>query len=157
MAATTPDSPPVRAPQAPGAYRVMWMSTIAFTAMFAVWLMFGILGVPIQKELDLTDTQLSWISAVAILNGSLWRLPAGILADRFGGRRVTIVMLLATAVPAYLVSTAHSYGMILLLAFLVGFAATSSPSESRGTRPGSHANGRDSPSASSAAATSAPR
>ena len=43
--------------------------------MFAVWLMFGILGVPIQKEFGLTDPQLAWLSAVAVLNGSLWRLP----------------------------------------------------------------------------------
>jgi NNP family nitrate/nitrite transporter-like MFS transporter len=57
-----------------------------------------------------------------VLNGSMWRLPAGILADRIGGRRVTIVMLATTAVPAYLVSTAHSYGVLLVLAFLVGFA-----------------------------------
>lgn len=64
-----------------GAGRVLTMSSIAFTLMFAVWLMFGILGVPIQKELALTDEQLSWISALAVLNGSMWRLPAGILTD----------------------------------------------------------------------------
>jgi NNP family nitrate/nitrite transporter-like MFS transporter len=69
------------------------MSTAAFTAMFAVWLMFGILGVPIQKEFGLTDVELSWITAVAVLNGSMWRLPAGILTDRIGGRKVTLFML----------------------------------------------------------------
>ena len=105
-----------------GAGRVMIMSTIAFTLMFAVWLMFGILGVPIQKELGLTDVELSWISALAVLNGSMWRLPAGILADRIGGRKVTLFLLFATAIPAYLVSTADSYGLLLVLAFLVGFA-----------------------------------
>lgn len=90
--------------------------------MFAVWLMFGILGVPIQEEFGLTDVQLSWISAVAVLNGSIWRLPAGILADRIGGRRVTIFMLFATAIASYLVSFTQSYLMTLVLAFLVGFA-----------------------------------
>ncbi len=105
-----------------GAGRVMIMSTIAFTLMFAVWLMFGILGVPIQKELGLTDVELSWISALAVLNGSMWRLPAGILADRIGGRKVTLFLLFATAIPAYLVSKADSYGLLLVLAFLVGFA-----------------------------------
>ncbi|WP_040159160.1 MFS transporter [Mobilicoccus massiliensis] len=109
-------------PQAPGAQRVLWMSTISFTVMFAVWLMFGILGIPIQKELGLTDPQLAWVSAVAVLNGSLWRLPAGMLTDRIGGRKMTIALLIMTAVPAYLVATAHSYGMLLVLAFLVGFA-----------------------------------
>lgn len=65
-----------------GANAVLTMSTISFTVMFAVWLMFGILGKPIQEEFGLTDSELSWISAVAILNGSMWRLPAGILTDR---------------------------------------------------------------------------
>ncbi|VEP41114.1 MULTISPECIES: MFS transporter [Tessaracoccus] len=105
-----------------GAGRVLTMSTIAFTLMFAVWLMFGILGVPIQKELGLTDVELSWISAVAVLNGSMWRLPAGIIADRIGGRRVTLFLLFATAIPAFLVSKADSYPLLLALAFLVGFA-----------------------------------
>lgn len=105
-----------------GAYRVLTMSTIDFTVMFAVWLMFGILGIKIQGELGLTDVELSWISAVAVLNGSLWRLPAGMLADRIGGRRVTLFMLVATAIPCWFVAQATSYGMLLVLAFLVGFA-----------------------------------
>jgi len=105
-----------------GANRVLAMSTIDFTVMFAVWLMFGILGIEIQKELLLSDVELAWITALAVLNGSLWRLPAGMLTDRIGGRRVTVAMLAVTAVPAYLVSTADTYGMLLVLAFLVGFA-----------------------------------
>jgi len=105
-----------------GRTRVLVMSTTAFTVMFAVWMMFGILGIPIQKELGLSDVELSWVSAVAILNGSMWRLPAGMLTDRIGGRRVTIFMLFATAIPAFFVSQATSYLMLLMLAFLVGFA-----------------------------------
>ena len=111
--------------EAPGATRVLTMSTIAFTIMFAVWLMFGILGKPIQKEFGLTDVQLSWISAVAVLNGSMWRLPAGMIADRIGGRKVMIVMLLAGAVASFAVSFANSYPMLLVLAFLVGFVGNS--------------------------------
>ena len=44
-----------------GANRVLVMSSIDFTVMFAVWLMFGILGIEIQKELRLDDVELSWI------------------------------------------------------------------------------------------------
>jgi Nitrate/nitrite transporter len=109
----------------PDRLRVLWLSTIAFTLMFAVWLMFGVLGVPIRKEFGLTDVQLSWISAVAILNGSLWRLIARILTDRYGGKLVFTLMLLFTAIPAYLVSRAGSYEELLLYAFLVGFAGNS--------------------------------
>ncbi len=109
----------------PGRVRVLVMSTLGFTLMFAVWLMFGVLSIPIKAEFGLTDVQLSWIIAVAVLNGAIWRLPAGIAADRIGGRRVFVAMLLITAVPAYLVSQATSYAMLLVYAFLVGFAGNS--------------------------------
>ena len=106
----------------PGAVRVLVISTVGFTLMFAVWLMFGVLGIPIRKEFGLTDVQLSWIIAVAVLNGAIWRLPAGIITDRRGGRLVLTVMLAATAIPAFLVSTANSYLQLLFYAFLVGLA-----------------------------------
>jgi NNP family nitrate/nitrite transporter-like MFS transporter len=108
-----------------GASRVLALSTTGFTLMFAVWLMFGILGKPISTEFGLSEVQLSWIIAVAVLNGSLWRLPAGMVTDRIGGRKVMTFLLLGSAVPAYLVSKADSYGMLLVLAFFVGLAGNS--------------------------------
>ncbi len=108
-----------------GRVRVLTVSSIGFTLMFAVWLMFGVLGIKIRDEFGLTDVQLAWITAVAVLNGSIWRLPAGIAADRWGGRKVFVVMLAFTAIPAYLVSTVTSYGVLLVYAFLVGFAGNS--------------------------------
>lgn len=108
-----------------GSGRVLWISTIGFTLMFAVWLMFGILGKPIKEEFGLSDVELSWIVAAAVLNGSIWRLPAGIITDRIGGRKVMTFLLAATAIPAYFISRADSYGMLLVLAFLVGFAGNS--------------------------------
>jgi len=90
------------------ANRVMWISTIGFTIMFAAWLMFGILGVKIQEELGLSKVEFSWIAAVAILNGSLWRLPAGMITDRIGGRKVMTYLLASSAIPAYFVSQAES-------------------------------------------------
>lgn len=108
-----------------GRVSVLTVSSIGFTLMFAVWLMFGVLGIKIRDEFGLSDVQLSWITAFAVLNGSIWRLPAGIAADRWGGRKVFVAMLAFTAIPAYLVSTATSYGVLLLYAFLVGFAGNS--------------------------------
>jgi MFS transporter, NNP family, nitrate/nitrite transporter len=121
-AAGTPPSEETPEETPRGATRVLTISTIAFTLMFAAWLMFGVLGIPIQEEFGLSDSQLSWLVAVAILNGALWRVPAGLAADHFGGRTVFVALLLATATFSYLVSQAESYGMLLLLAFLVGLA-----------------------------------
>ena len=122
---TAPSATPGPVREAPGAYRVLTMATIAFTLMFAAWLMFGVLGISIQQEFELTDVELSLISSVAILNGSLWRLPAGIIADRIGGKIVMTVLLVASAAFSYLVSLASSYSMLLALAFAVGLAGNS--------------------------------
>lgn len=113
--------------EAPGANRVLVMSTISFTLMFAVWLMFGILGKPIQQEFGLDSVQLSWISAVAVLNGSMWRLPSGILADRFGGKIVMTVMMVLGAIASIGVSLVPTgnYAMLLVLAFCVGIVGNS--------------------------------
>ena len=128
MAAPSPTPSPTPSeqhPEAPGAVRVLTLSTTAFTLMFAVWLMFGILGVPIQQEYGLSNTQLTWITSLAILNGALWRLPAGMIADRIGGRKVMLFLLLAGAAAAVAVSFANSYPMLLVLAFLVGLVGNS--------------------------------
>lgn len=105
--------------------RVLWLSTVAFTLMFAVWLMFGVLGVPIQKELGLTDIQLGWLGATAVLAGSLPRLAAGIATDIWGGRLVMTLMMLASALPAYFVSRATTYEELLLCALFFGIAGNS--------------------------------
>ncbi|HWG84042.1 MAG TPA: nitrate/nitrite transporter [Deinococcales bacterium] len=105
-----------------GRTSVMWLSTIGFTLLFAVWLMFGVLGVPIRNEFGLSDLQLSWLMALAVLNGAIWRLAFGVLTDRVGGRKLFTAMMLATAVPTFLISQVNSYGQLLVLAFLVGLA-----------------------------------
>jgi NNP family nitrate/nitrite transporter-like MFS transporter len=105
--------------------RILTLSTIAFTLMFAVWLMFGILGISIRKEFGLTDVELSWLVAVAILNGALWRLAFGIITDRFGGRVVFTILLLVTAIPTWLVIYATSYTALIAMAFFIGIAGNS--------------------------------
>jgi len=131
---SSPRSAPVPSPIAPAAAaatdgreagRVLLLSTIAFTLLFAVWLMFGVLGVPIREELHLSKIQFSWLTAIAVLSGSIWRLPLGVLTDRLGGRLLMVLLLLATAVPCFLVSRATSYSGLLVCALLFGVAGNS--------------------------------
>lgn len=115
------DRPGVPAP----ASRVLWFSTAAFTLLFAVWLMLGILGVRIQKEFNLTPGQFEWLIAVSILAGALPRLHFGILAEKYGGKRVMILTLLFTALPTWLLARAESYEGLLICAGLFGLAGNS--------------------------------
>lgn len=105
--------------------RVLWLSTLAFTLLFAVWLMLGVLGIKIRDELQLTPEQFEWLLAVAILAGSLPRLHFGVWADRYGGRAVMTVTLLLTAVPTAWVSRVTSYEELLACAALFGLAGNS--------------------------------
>jgi NNP family nitrate/nitrite transporter-like MFS transporter len=111
--------------QAPDARRVLLLSTIAFTTLFAVWLMFGVLGVPLKKELHLSQVQFSWIASLAVLSGSLFRLPFGIWADRVGGRRLMLALLVTSAIPCLLISHATTYGGLLALSLWLGVAGNS--------------------------------
>lgn len=101
---------------------ILTLSTLAFTLMFAVWLMFGVLGIPIRREFKLSDVQFGWLTAIAILNGSIWRLAFGLWTDRFGGRRVLTLLVAATSIPCFLVSSVQSFSNLMVYAFLVGMA-----------------------------------
>ena len=105
--------------------RVLWLSTAAFTLLFAVWLMLGVLGIKIRDELQLTPSQFDWLLAVAILAGSLPRLHFGIWADRYGGRRMMTLTLLLTAAPTFWVSRVTSFEELLACAALFGLAGNS--------------------------------
>ena len=104
---------------------VLTLSFIAFTLMFAVWLEFGILAIPIQKEFGLSDTQFYWLTALPVLNGSIWRLFTGIWADKYGGRNVMLALLVLSAIPTALLTRVHNVSVLFILAFLIGIAGNS--------------------------------
>jgi NNP family nitrate/nitrite transporter-like MFS transporter len=108
-----------------GRRRVLWLSTAAFTLLFNVWLMLGVLGIPLRKELNLSDSQIEWLVAAAILSGSVLRLNFGIWADVYGGRTVMCLLLLCTAISSYLFSQATTYNELLICAVLCGLAGNS--------------------------------
>src|SRR3954471_21913115 len=105
--------------------RVLVLSTAAFTLLFAVWLMLGMLSIKIKPELGLTDGQLYNLILTAILAGSLLRFNFGIWADRYGGRRVMTALILFTILPTLMVSRVTSYAELLVCALLYGVAGNS--------------------------------
>jgi NNP family nitrate/nitrite transporter-like MFS transporter len=107
-------------PRPGAANRVLWLSTCAFTLLFNVWLMLGVLGISVRRELGLSDSQLEWLMAVAILSGAVFRLNFGIWADRYGGRKIMVLLLLGVAIPTYLFSHATTFGQMLVCAILFG-------------------------------------
>ncbi|MBN3757726.1 NarK/NasA family nitrate transporter [Paraburkholderia sp. Tr-20389] len=104
------------------AWRVLGTSTFAFTICFAVWMIFAILGIPLKKQLHLSDTEFGLVAAMPVLTGSLARVPLGIWTDRFGGRGVFFLTMIATVVPIWLISLATQLWQFLVLGLFVGIA-----------------------------------
>ena len=96
--------------------RALWFSTAAFTVCFAVWTIFAIIGIQIQRNLGLSDTQLGLLVGTPILVGSLIRLILGIWADQYGGRVVFFITMLSAAVMTALLTFAYDYPTFLLAA-----------------------------------------
>ena len=105
--------------------RALWMSTLAFTVCFAVWTIFAIIGVRIKDELGLTETEFGLLVGTPILTGSLSRIVLGIWTDRYGGRLVFTLTMLATSVATVLLACTHTYPQMLLAGLGVGLAGGS--------------------------------
>ena len=109
----------------PKSNRALGMSTLAFAACFAVWTIFSIIGIGIKEQLSLNETEFGLLIGTPILTGSLSRMALGIWSDRYGGRPVFVMVMLAAAVAAFLLSLANTYPMLLLAALGVGIAGGS--------------------------------
>lgn len=122
------------------------MSTFAFFWCFACWTLNGVLGAFLVDNgvFRWNQEQLGWLIGIPVLTGSILRLPMGMLADRFGGRRVMSALLLASAIPMWLLGSAGSYAGFAAASlgfgltgasFAVGVAFTSTwfPKEKQGT------------------------
>ncbi|MGK2923939.1 MAG: nitrate/nitrite transporter, partial [Methyloceanibacter sp.] len=110
---------------APGADRALWLSTIAFTVCFAVWTIFAIIGVRIQQDLGLSETEFGLLIGTPILTGSLSRVFLGIWTDQYGGRIVYVLTMVAAAIATFLLSFATTYLWMLVAALGVGLAGGS--------------------------------
>lgn len=104
---------------------VLTSSTIAFTVCFMIWMMFAVLGIPIQKALNLSETQFGLLAATPVLTGSLVRLPLGMMTDKYGGRIVFFALMMACVIPIFLMSYANAYWQFLVLGLFAGLAGGS--------------------------------
>ncbi|WP_342132307.1 MFS transporter [Hydrogenophaga sp. OTU3427] len=107
------------------AWSVLIVSTWAFTVCFMVWMMFGVIGIPIKKLLDLNATQFGLLTATPVLTGSLIRVPLGIWTDRYGGRIVMAVLMAVTVPAIWMMGYATQYWHFLVIGLFVGLAGGS--------------------------------
>jgi NNP family nitrate/nitrite transporter-like MFS transporter len=107
------------------AWSVLIVSTLSFTVCFMVWMIFGVIGIPVKKLLNLNATQFGLLTATPVLTGSLIRVPLGIWTDRYGGRIVMTLLMAATVPAIWLMAYATAYWHFLVIGLFVGLAGGS--------------------------------
>jgi len=108
-------------------HKALFLNTTAFTVCFAVWMMNGVLVTFLASNqvFDWGPVEIGWLLGIPVLTGSIFRLPAGMLTDKFGGKPVYAALLFICAVPMYLLSTANSFLEFAFYSFGFGLSGVS--------------------------------
>ena len=97
-----------------------------FDFSFMVWILIGALGIPLAEAAHLSAAEKGFVVAVPIVAGSLLRIPVGMCADRFGGRRVGMLLLAFLFLPLALAwQIAPSLPALLAIGAMLGTAGAS--------------------------------
>lgn len=109
------------------ANKALGVNTFAFTICFAVWLLNGVLVTFLvdNQVYDWSSVQVGWLIGIPVLSGALFRLPLGILTDKYGGKPIFTALLLLCAIPLFALSYANDFWSFAFCSFGFGMAGTS--------------------------------
>jgi NNP family nitrate/nitrite transporter-like MFS transporter len=103
------------------------LGTVSFAVSFAAWGLVSAFAPHFRERFGLSASQTALVVSTPVLLGALARLPAGMLADRWGARVVFPLLMALAAVPAWWLPHAASQGQLLLGGFLLGVAGAAFP------------------------------
>jgi NNP family nitrate/nitrite transporter-like MFS transporter len=108
-------------------HKILFLNTLAFTICFACWTLNGVLVTYLVDKgiFNWTVVETGWLLGIPILSGSIFRLPIGILTDKYGGKIVFSILLLLCSVPLFLLPFAGSFWSFAVLSFFFGLVGTS--------------------------------
>lgn len=108
-------------------HKILFLNTLAFTICFACWTLNGVLVTYLVDKgiFNWTVVETGWLLGIPILSGSIFRLPIGILTDKYGGKIVFSILLMLCSVPLFLLPFATSFWSFAVLSFLFGLVGTS--------------------------------
>ena len=106
---------------------MLLMNTLAFTVCFAAWMLNGVLVtfLTVNQVFNWSATEVGVLLGIPVLTGSIFRLPAGMLTDKYGGKPVMTALLILCSIPLFLLSKADSYGSFALCSFGFGLVGVS--------------------------------
>ncbi|MDP5275311.1 nitrate/nitrite transporter [Chengkuizengella axinellae] len=104
----------------------LFASFLYFDISFMIWVILGPTGTFIVEDLGLTAFQKGMMVGIPVLGGALLRIPMGLLADHFGGKRMGMIGMILTMIPLFWGwLLADSLPQIYALGFLLGIGGAS--------------------------------
>ena len=108
-------------------HKILFINTLAFTVCFACWTLNGVLVTYLVDRgiFNWSVVEIGWLLGIPILSGAIFRLPIGILTDKYGGKIIYSSLLFLCAIPLFLLPYANSFWSFAVLSFLFGMVGTS--------------------------------
>lgn len=85
------------------------LQTASLVTGFMIWVLISSLIPSIKQDIPLTESQVSIITAIPVILGSLLRIPIGFYTDRFGARKLFMISFTVLLFPVFYVSVANSF------------------------------------------------
>src|SRR5690625_4837639 len=96
------------------------LQTSNLVVSFMIWVLISSLMPSIQEDIALTTFQVSIITAIPVILGSLLRIPIGFYTDRFGARNIFIISFIALLFPVFYISIASSFTDLVIGGLILG-------------------------------------
>ena len=105
--------------------RALSLATLAFSANFAVWTVYAVIGLQLQTHLQLSATELGLLFASPMLTGALARIPFGLLADHYNPKHLFLIQMILVIPSLLLLPYARDFQQYLLLGLWLGISGSS--------------------------------
>ncbi|WP_010496950.1 MFS transporter [Paenibacillus elgii] len=96
------------------------LQTVSLILGFAVWVILSSLMPFIKSDIPMTPGQLSWVTAVPVILGSVLRIPIGFWTNKYGARKLFAISFVLLLFPVYYVSQATTFVDLLIGGFFLG-------------------------------------
>ncbi|MBB6445338.1 nitrate/nitrite transporter [Bacillus benzoevorans] len=98
------------------------LQTFSLIIGFMVWVILSGLIPFIKEDISLTASQLTLVTAIPVVLGSILRVPIGYWTNRFGGRLVTMISFVVLFFPIFYISHANSFSDLLIGGLFIGIS-----------------------------------
>lgn len=100
--------------------RQLPLQTISLVLGFAVWVILSSLMPFIKEDIKLTPGELTLVTAIPVMFGSIMRIPVGYWTNRFGARMLFAISFALLLAPVFWVSRADSFQDLIIGGFFLG-------------------------------------